>query len=91
MSGVTQPPMHGYTKPPISEPKPRARNEELKRRVTGTPFLGIHFVNCQVYGRLYKNPEGTHYEGVCPKCRRRVKIRIGPEGSSTRTFKSYCD
>ena len=71
--------------------RPPQPNEKRERRVTGTPFLGIHYVDCGVYGRIYRNEEGTHYEGVCPKCRRSVKIRIGPSGSATRSFKAFCD
>lgn len=71
------------TRPPIIT--------EAKKAPKGNPFLGIHFVDCHVYGRVYRNREGTHYEGACPKCRRSVKIRIGPSGSTTRSFKAFCD
>lgn len=72
------------TCPPISP-------ENARARAPGTPFLGIHFVDCHVYGRVYRNKAGSHYEGLCPKCRRAVKIRIGPSGSTTRSFKAFCD
>ncbi|MEM9025633.1 MAG: hypothetical protein AAGB06_01725 [Verrucomicrobiota bacterium] len=71
------------TRPPM--------NSSAEKGHTGIPFLGIHFVDCHVYGRIYRNKEGSHYEGLCPKCRRNVKIRIGPSGSATRSFKAFCD
>lgn len=47
-------------------------------------FLGIMFECCHAYGRIYKNQSATAYEGACPRCRRRVRVRIGPEGSKRR-------
>ena len=49
-------------------------------------FLGILFECCHVYGRIYKNAAGTAYEGVCPRCQRRLSVRIGPEGTQRRIF-----
>lgn len=51
-------------------------------------FLGIFFECCNVYGRIYKNKEGTAYEGRCPKCLRRVHVRVGEGGTSQRFFKA---
>ena len=45
----------GPAKIPPGSPQPR-------------PFLGIHFVNCGTYGRIYQNKEGSAYIGHCPKC-----------------------
>ena len=50
------------------------------------PFLGIMFECCNVYARIYKNKDGTAYEGHCPKCKKRVRIRVGKGGSSARFF-----
>lgn len=52
-------------------------------------FLGIMFECCNVYGRIYKNSEGTFYQGKCPRCLREIKIRIGEGGSKQRFFKAY--
>jgi hypothetical protein len=54
------------------------------------PFLGVYFVKCGVYGRFYKNAEGTAYVGRCPRCGAPYKIRVGAEGTDTRFFKAVC-
>jgi len=51
-------------------------------------FLGIMFECCRVYSRIYKNKEGTHYVGSCPRCGRRLKVRIGEGGSGNRFFRA---
>lgn len=53
-------------------------------------FLGVQFINCGVYGRLYKNKEGTAYEGRCPKCGQYYKIRVGEGGTGDRFFVARC-
>ena len=50
-------------------------------------FLGIWFECCHVYGRIYKNNDGTAYYGRCPKCLRSVRVRVGGEGTSRRFFR----
>jgi hypothetical protein len=52
-------------------------------------FLGIMFNCCGVYGRIYKNKEGTAYVGRCPKCMRRITIKVGEGGTSQRFFNAY--
>jgi hypothetical protein len=49
-------------------------------------FVGINFTCCNIYCRIYKNRTGDAYEGACPKCRRKVKLMIGPGGTSKRFF-----
>lgn len=49
-------------------------------------FVGVHFVCCDVYARVYNNRDETAYEGNCPKCAKKVRLRIGPEGTSSRFF-----
>jgi hypothetical protein len=60
---------------------PRASREAAPR-----PFVGVHFVCCDVYTRVYVNRDETAYEGNCPKCARRVKLRTGPGGTNARFF-----
>ena len=49
-------------------------------------FVGVHFICCDVYTRVYINRDATAYEGNCPKCAKRVKLRIGAGGTSARFF-----
>ncbi len=49
-------------------------------------WLGIHYECCGVYGRVYRNREGTTYEGRCPRCLGRVQLPIGPDGTDQRFF-----
>jgi hypothetical protein len=49
-------------------------------------FVGVHFVCCDVYTRVYVNRDQTAYEGNCPRCGKRVTLRIGPGGTDARFF-----
>ena len=49
-------------------------------------FVGVMFTCCNVYGRVYKNKEGTAYVGRCPKCLRPVRLKIGEGGVDSRFF-----
>ena len=60
------------------------RNNEVPQK---RPFLGIWFECCCVYGRIYKNKEGTAYVGRCPKCLRQVRARVGEGGTNQRFFR----
>ena len=60
--------------------------EENKKNLN---FLGIMFECCNVYGRIYKNKEGTYYHGRCPRCMKEIKIKIGEGGTNNRFFRAY--
>jgi len=49
-------------------------------------FVGVHFICCDVYTRVYQNRDETAYEGNCPKCAKRVRLTIGPGGTNARFF-----
>jgi len=69
-----------------SDPDPA---RPANQRGAGRRFVGIRFACCDVYTRVYVNRSETAYEGYCPKCSRRVRIRIGPEGTDCRFFTAY--
>ena len=69
-----------------SEPAASAPSE---RPAQARRFLGIQFACCGVYARIYVNKEGTAYVGNCPKCTKRVELKIGPGGSESRFFTVY--
>lgn len=51
-------------------------------------FLGVHFTCCNVYSRVYINRDKTSYQGACPRCGKRVSLRIGSGGTDARFFKA---
>lgn len=61
--------------------------EETKREPR--KYLGIYFECCNVYGRVYQNKDKTAYSGFCPRCMRRVNIKVGEDGTNQRFFKAY--
>ena len=67
---------------PSGEPPGRAE-------CASQPYVGIHFACCAVYARIYRNRERTAYEGHCPRCSRRIRLAIGPDGTDCRFFTAY--
>jgi hypothetical protein len=63
-----------------TSPKPASESAATRR------FVGVHFVCCDVYTRVYVNRDATAYEGNCPKCAKRVTLRIGSGGTAARFF-----
>jgi hypothetical protein len=54
----------------------------------GRKFVGIHFTCCDVYSRVYVNRQETAYVGHCPRCMRKVELKIGPGGTEARFFRA---
>ena len=54
---------------------------------TSRKWVGIHFDCCGVYQRVYRNRDGSAYQGSCPRCRTPVAVPIGPGGTSARIFR----
>lgn len=52
------------------------------------PWLAVQWKCCGVYSRIYRNKEGTLYEGRCPRCARQVTARVGPGGTTNRFFEA---
>jgi hypothetical protein len=55
----------------------------------GQDYLGVMFECCHVYTHIHKNKAGTAYVGWCPKCAKKLTIRIDPSGTDSRFFKAY--
>ena len=49
-------------------------------------FVGVHFICCDVYSRIYVNRDRSAYEGNCPKCAKPLRLKIGPGGTNARFF-----
>ena len=53
---------------------------------SGRKCIYVFFKCCGVYSHVYKNRQGTAYEGRCPKCLAPAKALIGEEGTDRRFF-----
>lgn len=76
-----------YDDKDFDEDEDELDSEEEKHQAR--PYLGIMFQCCGVYGRIYKNKEGTAYVGKCPKCFKNIRIKVGNGGTDTRFFNAY--
>jgi hypothetical protein len=59
-----------------------------KKHEEKRPFISVYFECCRVYNRVYINRDRTAYLGWCPKCCRRVEVKISPFGTDNRFFKA---
>ena len=62
------------------------KRQDFDSTSAGRRFVGVHFICCDVYTRVYINRDATAYEGNCPLCAKRVRLRIGPGGTDARFF-----
>ncbi len=67
----------------ISSLKPQATPAEMRE---ARPYLSVLFKCCSVYQRVYRNNDGTEYEGRCPKCTRPIRFKVGQGGTNERFF-----
>ncbi len=51
-------------------------------------FVGIYFKCCNVYSRIYINKKETAFTGWCPKCAKKVEIKISHTGSTEKFFEA---
>jgi hypothetical protein len=70
----------------LSSDAMRSAGESNRRR---RPFVGIHFACCGVYAHISLNRERTAYLGHCPRCLKKVEIKIGPGGTDSRFFTAH--
>ena len=80
---MDEPPPYHLDITGLGDPNPKPGE---KSKLRGRPWVGIHFDCCGVYTRIYRNRAGTAYHGACPRCRRSVTLRIGPDGTDARFF-----
>ena len=66
-----------------------ARSQTTSQGTHENRFLGIHFICCDVYARVYANRDRTAYVGHCPRCAKKVQLQIGSGGTDSRFFKAY--
>ncbi|MEX0776299.1 MAG: hypothetical protein WD042_11390 [Phycisphaeraceae bacterium] len=69
----------------LSQP---AGAEEVQSDAAGRPWIAIHWRCCGVYSRVYRHRDATCYKGRCPKCRREVRLKVGPGGTNSRFFEA---
>ncbi len=74
---------------PIARSPAEARDAIAARRAEpGRPWISVWFRCCNVYARIYREPDARAYEGACPRCRAKVRARVGPGGTSQRIFEA---
>jgi hypothetical protein len=60
--------------------------ERGKNQSGSRPFVGIHFKCCNIYSRIYLNKQHDAFVGWCPKCAKKVVLKIAPDGEESQFF-----
>jgi hypothetical protein len=68
----------------LRQPEPAEPGATLR----GRPWVAVRWRCCEAYTRIYRNREGTAYEGRCPSCSRPVRFLIGEGGTDHRFFEA---
>lgn len=63
-------------------------NSEQSPEQRDRSFLGVHFVCCDVYTRVYISQDQAAYVGNCPKCGRHIQFQVGAGGTDHRFFRA---
>lgn len=64
-------------------------NKKMEMQRVRKQFIGVKFDCCQVYTRIYANKEETAYVGRCPKCLRKIHIKIHRDGVDCKFFSAF--
>lgn len=57
-----------------------------KEKNTLRQYVGINFKCCKIYNRIYINKQRDAFVGWCPKCARKVTLKISPDGEESQFF-----
>jgi hypothetical protein len=61
---------------------------DVGKTLRGRPWLAVKWRCCSTYSRVYRNADGSAYEGRCPRCGRVVHARVGAGGTDNRFFEA---
>lgn len=65
-----------------------ATQGDTNASMQGRPWIAVQWKCCHTYSRIYRNRQGTAYEGRCPKCGSPVKASVGQGGTNQRFFQA---
>ena len=67
-----------------TDPKDTEEQDATSKR----QYIHVLFDCCNIYQRIYRRRGQRAYIGWCPKCGRRVKVRVGVDGTQCRFFRA---